>query len=82
MISIEIRNAPVGDENIVYHIQEIQVHTIEIRNAPVGDENWKTGHWTDTDYPIEIRNAPVGDENGGIQSHNNREHELRLGMPR
>ena len=36
---IEIRNAPVGDENIFKGCSYRLFNIIEIRNAPVGDEN-------------------------------------------
>ena len=36
---IEIRNAPVGDENSPPSEMMILSIMIEIRNAPVGDEN-------------------------------------------
>ncbi len=60
---IEIRNAPVGDENdISFIIPDSNI--IEIRNAPVGDENIFKGCSYRLFNIIEIRNAPVGDENG------------------
>ena len=37
---MEIRNAPVGDENIFFNLYELP-KSIEIRNAPVGDENYE-----------------------------------------
>ena len=40
---IEIRNAPVGDENVDGIHNEYDIDKIEIRNAPVGDENYH--HW-------------------------------------
>ncbi len=39
VMCIEIRNAPVGDENYVLFSITLS-GMIEIRNAPVGDENY------------------------------------------
>ena len=58
---IEIRNAPVGDENVQYNAFCL-FNLIEIRNAPVGDENIFFNLY-ELPKSIEIRNAPVGDEN-------------------
>ena len=60
---IEIRNAPVGDENVYELFAKALLKAIEIRNAPVGDENDISFIIPDSNI-IEIRNAPVGDENG------------------
>ena len=38
-VTIEIRNAPVGDENLRVLFIHLASSKIEIRNAPVGDEN-------------------------------------------
>ena len=38
-LEIEIRNAPVGDENCKTSPVSKLTCSIEIRNAPVGDEN-------------------------------------------
>ena len=41
---IEIRNAPVGDENAEKNLHSDNFYHIEIRNAPVGDENTSISH--------------------------------------
>ena len=58
---IEIRYAPVGDENSCDNA-EGGLDIIEIRYAPVGDENYKLLTFIAV-CVIEIRYAPVGDEN-------------------
>ena len=64
LIFIEIRYAPVGDENNVIVNNGI-LFKIEIRYSPVGDENVSEAIKIGEENGIEIRYAPVGDENFG-----------------
>ena len=82
LIFIEIRYAPVGDENNVIVNNGI-LFKIEIRYAPVGDENVSEAIKIGEENGIEIRYAPVGDENRtSWELYRMTGRTLRLDMPR
>ena len=62
IISIEIRYAPGGDENLYLGDKKTLFAIIEIRYAPGGDENIILASISEIFNAILIKNAPAGHE--------------------